>query len=452
MEIVYDVSSAVGDVNQTDNMVPIEMTNKTGTNLADLNEYCLLDIFSCDYLTPADLSSLADTCKRFKQIAERVFPKQFGIISEKYLIGRETSDSKSKYFRQKSIESILKNFGFRLSTFKLDETNEDVVSLIAKYCSKVHLTRLEIHGMKSIEGVRLQLQSIFNRLLKLSVNNCDFRGTSPDITCDALIELRITESTGCGPILTKTFPNLERFIYRYDSMWSKISDDNTSIIVAFIENHRHLKTLQLIGSSIYCNSELVDAIGNSGQELEVLTLQSLMRPKISFDVPNLLSLPKLWRLDLDINFENYNQIIALLQASPVLREVKLYFEVEIPVQVFDSLAQQQHLRELILYYYSFDRIDWSMLTQLRKLVLFTLVSKFGPVDLLKIVRQLTNLEELRVDDYKGSDAFLLSERDFDRIVRIVERRSNVLTLKCRHEFKLSENCEKNRKVKLLKIN
>ncbi|XP_037037798.1 uncharacterized protein LOC119075459 [Bradysia coprophila] len=427
---------------EADAITPIEMTNTTGTKLNDLNEYCLLEIFSCTSLTPIDLCSLAETCKRFQQITQRVCAKDFDISrSSDRLRVRCTFKSMeySKSYREHNVERILANFGHCLSTLSIGEGNQFVVNLVGKYCGDVTLKRLEIRRMTYVEGLRLQLKSLFQRLLALSIIDCHLLAASSYFNCDSLIELEIVDSTGCIAILNNDFPNLKRFTLRYHTMWpGRDGYYVTGVVSRFIGRHK-LRVLHLDSMSVCLSEDLLDLILNS-EELEELTLQSLKRER-SLDVLNQKNLSSFRKLNVDITFDNYNHISALLQASTSLETIEITFVNTIPIRVFDVLSQQQHLRELTLNYYSFERIQWSILAQIRKLTLFTPRNAFG-ADLINIVSQLTNLEEFEFEDYWDRDEFVLAEGDFDRIVKIVERRPNVLTLKCRHRFTLSENCDR----------
>lgn len=47
-----------------------------------MNDDCLLEIFSIKSLTPLDLCAIAETCKRFQQITQRVFPTKLKLASD----------------------------------------------------------------------------------------------------------------------------------------------------------------------------------------------------------------------------------------------------------------------------------------------------------------------------------------------------------------------------------
>lgn len=57
----------------------LNTSDSDGTNLQYLADICIEKIFSMDSLTLIDLCSLAETCTRFRQVTERVFPKKLRI-------------------------------------------------------------------------------------------------------------------------------------------------------------------------------------------------------------------------------------------------------------------------------------------------------------------------------------------------------------------------------------
>lgn len=426
----------------------IEMSNTAGMHVQDLNEHCLLTIFSNDALSAMDLCSLAETCKRFKRLTQRAFPKEFGIArtgysDDIYFFG---SNKRSKFYNEKDVERILRHFGFRLSTLSINESNQTVVDLVAKHCGNVTLKRLEIHGMKGTE--QLQLKSISQRVLGLSFMGCDFFVTPSHICFDTLIELELINSIGCTAILEKYFPNLQRFIFRC-YLRSTDNSDNSSPMTAFIGRHKCLRLLTLSGSEKYYNSELIDTICQI-EDLEELTLRWVKKP---FHIFHRMSLPKLKQLDVNISFDNYNQVIALLQASPSLERLILSCLDDVSPHVFEVLSQMQNLSELTLAFYPFEHIPWKMLTKLKKLSLFAHVRANGASEnFLNLIRELENLEELEF--YATGDGFVLSESDFAEVVRMVEPRPNVLTLKCDYidnfdDMNMSKNCDE--KVKLINL-
>lgn len=107
--------------------LPIELTNTTGTYLQDINEDCLIEIFSLKSLSLMDLCSIAESCSRFQLISQRLFPKNlrvygkghglYDVASSEYLNNNDLSSQ--------AIERILKNFGSFLSEISITSYCEE---------------------------------------------------------------------------------------------------------------------------------------------------------------------------------------------------------------------------------------------------------------------------------------------------------------------------------------
>lgn len=432
--------------------MPVELTNKTGTYLQDLNDYCLLEIFSSDLITPKELCSLAETCKRFKQLTQRVFPKKFGIECcrvDKYKFQLTTKDYDWGYFTVRGVERILKNFGQHLSTLTLRDM--DVAKLAAKYCGDVTLRRLQIYKLESIEGLAVCLNTIFQRLPALTVDCCDFRKdvTSNDLNCDSLIELEILYTLGCDAVLKHTFPNLERLTL---NGYATFGTDYINILFDFVRRHRQLKAIKLAG---LCDEGLCDrvpllsVINNCCKELEELTLECFLNWETSTIVSTMENFAKLKMLDVEFACcSKYSHIVPLLnQGLQSLETIKIMSAFKMSRHFFDALSQQPNLRELYLTYCPIKNVPWTKLTRLRKVYLHEL-SEFNTTDLLNIVRDLINLKILEC----YVDHVVLNEEVYLDIVKIVQPREHVLTLKCYCNFNPSEKCDESQKVKTIKLN
>ncbi|XP_037051417.1 uncharacterized protein LOC119085211 [Bradysia coprophila] len=434
--------------------LPIELTNTTGTYLHHMNEDCLLQIFSSDSLTPTDLCSLAETCTRFQQITQRVFPKGFSIERNHYCCDHSYMDEDRCQYRFKSgtqsicyenaedVERILKNFGPHLSTL-LISCDETVANLVAKYCDDISLNDLRIEDIRSIECLSVKLKPIFQRLLTLVIVGCHLviDATTLELNCDSLIELIIVSSTGCGAILSNTFPNLDRFTFRHSDVYS--ANESSDLLSAFIGRHRRLRALKVSVAS--CTSDLLHTIGKSCNELENLNFKGWNYNGFSY-FSDFSGLAKLKKLTVTFSSLEYSLNIALLQAPKLLETVKVCCMCEGQVQVFDILSKMGNLRALHLNCCRFDQsaIPWKMLKQLRKLS-FADCSNFYHTELFNVLRELPNLEELKFY------YFVLKAAEFAKIVKMLEGRSNVLTLRCMFDISCLKYCTENRNVKLINL-
>ncbi|XP_037043928.1 uncharacterized protein LOC119079930 [Bradysia coprophila] len=441
-------------------IMPIQLTNTTVTYLDHLNEYCLLEIFSCKSLTLMDLCSIAETCTRFKQITQRVCPKEFAIKwwlpPKKWRNLPQKYEFKSKNYQHlytlQEIERIVKNFGAHLSELKIHD-QLDVVRWVAEHCGNSTLKCLKFE----IDGVCIHMNWIFHwlpSLGRLTLKDCELLKdvSSPDLNFDSLIELKIDSSSGCVTLLKHTFPNLERFTWSRSYMYTSDSNNNCDVLYKFIRRHGNLKGIAVSDYSV-SSIGLFHVIDSSCKELVELSIGYLMSSKLWFDFTTLGIVAKLKTLDLNLGFEKYCPYMQLLQALQSVQTIKIWCisNAVVSRQIFDILSKLRNLRELYLSSCVLNWIPWEILTQLRKVCLPYFVDRDN---LLNIIRHLINLEEIECQfDWSESEiVYYLSEEYFLEIVKIVEQRKHVLTIKSRCNFVFDKNCDKNRKVKLIKLN
>lgn len=402
--------------------LPIELTNAEGTLLQHMNEYCLLEIFSHS-LDPMDLCSLAETCARFKKITQLVFPKEFSISSgtgstrhrRTYLL---KSENDSSFFVDvEDLERFLKNFGSHFTRLTMRD-DQPIVRSLFKYYNSISISHLTIERSTSLKGFKAKMKSVFKQLQTLVIDNCklDIDSSTFESKCDSLIELTILKSTGCDAILRNTFPNLKRFTFH--------DDHRNDTLSMFIGRHKRLRSLNLFVAS--CNSDLVQRICQNSKKLA-----------------------KLKTLSVSVTFfgsTGKRLLISLLhQASHLLDKVKIHYMHDNQVEAFHALAKMENLREL--HFYDSKLIiglRWTMLTQLRKLVMH-FGSNFNVI--LDVIRDLPEIEDIQFENH----VFMLKEEQLLEIFRIVEGRANVLTLRCDFDKKCLEYCGEGQIIKLEKI-
>lgn len=418
-------------------VTPIELTNLIGTHLNHLNEHCLLEIFSDPALTLIDLCSLANTCKRFKQIIQRVFPRKFSIrlnyrgcnfISKRYSQnGMEITD----------VERVLQNFGARLTTISIYRWDKSFVNLIAKYCDKITLKRLAIHMDYQYQEVLVHCWDLLWPIDRLVILNIYLK-------VDAWLRLAVSRHT---------FPNLEQFFFHRPESEHQIQSRDTiesELFLKFIERHKGLKMLTLRMNIMYCHNKFVETIVSSCSKLVELTLRGLhILP--DEDGFNLESMPKLKTLT--FSSKHHELHIALLQASTSIETVKIPDVRCASVGTYDALSQVQTLRELHLSRGNFMDVPWTKLTHLKKLYLRESAINFDGNHLANIIRELTNLERIEFDNNHSTVlSFELRANEFDEIVKLVDQqqRKHVLTVVCQFNFNHLEHCDINGKVRLEK--
>lgn len=401
----------------------------TATSLYQLNDDCLLEIFSSNCLSTLDLCSLAETCTRFKRLTQGAFPREFKVIVGSecgYNNTREYKFQSKNYSSSSSVNDvvrILTNFGSHLSALTMHGNDSTVTDVVSKYCDDGSLKRMEIFDMGIIEDVSVKFKKIFYHLEALSFNGAHkdhegLRGTNIPLNCDSLLELEIMCVNGCSAILSNTFPNLERFCFQQYHI------GETDIVLEFIGRHKSLRALEWhTGFSIIFRNNFARAINNCCKELQKLTLKSFQRNNI-INLSELRGLTKLTMLDVEILHENH-QLSELLPALKSLEILKMS-NMMVEADVMDSLTELKHMRELNLVGCTCRYNLWPVLP-LTKLRLID--HTFFKSEFFELIPQLPNLEELEI--YSWETDFVMSERLYAKIGEIVNQRPNELKLKCR---------------------
>lgn len=409
----------------------ITKKNTTGTYLQQLNDDCLLEIFSARSLTTMDLCALGETCTRFQQITGRLFKKQFCIKVcnsgdyefklRKYSCGNRAHDA----------ERIFKNFGSMLSAITISTLSSAAVgrlyfalNLVSTYCG-VTLECLTIDGMTIPVDLTVKLKPIFKQLQMLELRDVSILSDKTLLAeFDSLIELRLINVRNDSALLENIFPQLKRFTLKQLTYFSDYADIDLS---TFISRHTNLKTLDIAADLHDCI--ILQVIGNSCTELEELSVK-LGSPILASCLLPLQALKQLKNLKLfGAQCENLEFIPALTKLH------ELHLHVRIPLDFYKELAS---------------------LTELPKLHIYCVVGADG-LDVVDIITQLINLEELAIcrapSANRSSKGFVLDEKMFSKIVNVVKRRPNVLTLKCKFNFSNHlENFDEYQMVRLIRLN
>lgn len=400
-------------------------TNATGTYLEHFNEYCLLKIFEEESLSWMDLCSVAECCKRFQRISQRVFPKdlsvrggngRYDVASRKYLHRKDRASQ--------SIERIFKNFGACLAEVSISpkyrhesqEPPNSLLHLVTEYICEDTLKSLKIRGLEIPAVLTVKLKTIFEQLLLLDLANVSVVDDDTTVFADlkSMIELRVEK---CDAIIRgKIFSKLERFTYRSDSPIDQP-------LTTFIRSHPNLTKLNL-STRVHDktdNTRILKVIVNSCKELKELSLD-IGRIKPS-SLRKLQSLKSLNILKLcGVKCDDFKFLSTMTE----LRELHLFVCRSLP----GESSQFAFLAQLTTLHIQGGRIS-------------------GGVDVVGMINELINLEELAVVGMWTT--FVLNEETFSKIVDVVKERKNVLTLRCDFNFVLNlKSCEENKKVKLLR--
>lgn len=374
-----------------------QMNDKTNLRITDLNEDCLIKIFSS--LALMNWCSLAETCRYFEQITQRNFPKVVTV-------------------------DTLQN-GLRIASMKYlpsgNQTLQGAKRILKKFGSIVE--SLTIEGFERPVILNVLLEPIFQGLQRLCLHNV-IVDVNQNIfaNLDSLIELNAWSVDNSIAILGSIFPKLERLrcgrIVQIENPFS-----------TFISCHPRLKILHLDMPS---SGMLWKVIADSCKELEELGLWSCRLPH---------HLAHALASEMTIHFQ-------AMQSLKSLKTLRLW---NISLGDFQFLLDLTELRELHLNHCRLPN-DFSQLelfTQLKTLDIvegFTAIS-FDVVD--DVVGRLITLQELSIAELNLRD-FVLDEETFSRIVGIVKERPHTLTLKCKFNFDLnSRSSYENQTVRLI---
>lgn len=407
---------------QTHNQTNYSSSESTGTRLTDLNDDCLLEIFSLHLLDLQDFCSLAETCKRFREIVSRNVPKdiEFERKSHGDRIITRFDKYGDKVYQSETISKVFKNFGSMLKEVSIDngcinnKSWEFLINLVAHHCED-DLKTLSIRNAELTHTTALQLRPIFKSLERLFLHRSRSVDDSAIFTgLDELVDLRIAWVANCEAILKNTFPKLEVFEYVKDGdnadvpTFLIIRPDNelcAQPLMDFIQRHPTLKELSIcFDCGEKTATKILEVIVNSCKDLE----------KLYFNGGEEMSVAPF-------------QPIYALKSLTSLEMGMVYFE------DFDFFSPLRELRELRFLFCNLpeDTNQFATLSQLTKLK----IQMFDNlIDIVGIIRCVTNLEEFTIG-HEHND-FGLDEETLSRIVAVVKGRSNQITLKCNYDVGL----------------
>lgn len=415
-------------------VLPIELTNVTGTHLLDLNDDCLYEVFSLKFNRLMDLCSVAECSTRLKQIANRIF----------------TASHKICHLNSLSLSTIhelrrlLLNFGPLVSELWMEppfllrnkwERPERVMDLVIRYCGKT-LESLILIDYEINSYLAVKLKPLFNRLEKLVIKDCNIDGDMQLFAnCKSMVELKLNNFTSTsdyvGMIFENTFPKLERFKYKED--YNDYDDYNLDV---FISRHKNLKTFSLKRFDEDSTS-LLAVIAENCKQLEKLQIRGDYDGpinKVEFEnaLKSLISLEQLKKLKINCSNENVTKFTQELNALKSLELLELW-NARADAEFIPALSQMKHLHVLRLHYCK-DLKNLNPLGDLEQLTQLSIrlqgESENIDFNTVQIIKRLTNLKTLIIEWNK----FKFDKRMYLRIVDIVRERQGIpqtcLEIKC----------------------
>lgn len=362
----------------------------TGTRLNELNDDCLLQIFGPHRMSLMDLCALAETCKRFRDITRRVFPKKltFRVRDSADCIVIKGGPYPFEFYRsEEGVIRIFEHFGSSLTALSIifGYENNLLVDLVAQHCDSLKSLSISYRENPILHVIKLQ--PIFKQL---QVLHLDWVSMTDDPMAfsglDSLEDLRVWHVDNFSSILQNTFPKLERFGFASRCFFSENSLDDQSLqpLFDFIPRHKNVKMLELYSTirRETCTAAILQAVGDNWKELEELMIHYGYKTT-------------------DVCFPLLSQLPADPTSLPQLRRII--------IRLNDG--------------------DW--------------------VDAVGIIKRRTNLDELNIFSF-SENQFILSESTFEEIVDVTKGRANQLTLKCKIDFD-AKKWESNQSVRLAAV-
>lgn len=191
-----------------------------------LNDYCLFDIFTIKSIDLLDLCSIGETCTRFREISQRIAPREFHFnIRKDSTYNLESGKNENQTYGPTDIKRIFKNFGPILRAVSITFSKyyerfpgcrrefNDLINLVIEHCSSDNLLSLKIEYQRISRYYLVEMMPIFERLQILNLKDVRMIGASTAQFAGllSLVELYVYNVNDCGAILQNIFPKLERF-------------------------------------------------------------------------------------------------------------------------------------------------------------------------------------------------------------------------------------------------
>lgn len=374
--------------------------NDQKTEFLNLNDDCIQKILSMKCLTAMDLCSVAETCRRLKDIATREFRREHKECDIRSL-------SKSDI---NAAQRILKHFGSEIRQLKIltarysVEWPREILTSVTEHCTN-NLQSLHLSGFGIPQDFTAKLKSLFKNLQKLTMEECAFAGASEEsfADCGSLVELRIRGCRDVIPfILVNTFTKLQQFECN--------EREGSDSLESFISRHMNLQSLQI---SCALGSSVLRRIAEC-KRLETLGCWISKDANATLD---LSSFGHLRELTIDCSRRNVSVIAPGLKQLKCLEQLK-FFRAEIDSGFVRTLSQLERLRVLKLWHctglHSLNRIDY--LSQLKELDIIS--SEPIDLDIVLVVHRLNQLNFLTV----SVPGFRMELKLYLRVVKVLGHR------------------------------
>lgn len=396
---------------------------KQSTNLWDLNDDCLFEIFDPKNMSITDLISVTQSCSRFNAIGKQIFERKHKICNFRSMSVKGTAEARR----------VFQTFGYLMVELKIDSNSTDVMDAIIEYCTSLQSLSLEYYTIPdnqiNISGMGL----LFQKLKKLDIRNVDFdfasyydgvitpKGNLMDIfiNCDSLVDLKVLHCYEFDEnLFSRTFPKLQHF---------ECSGDNVDI-GSFVLRHKNLKSFSLDSDEGYNHIPVLNT-------LAICKYLERLNFRFQFEaVDNDTSLKSLERFqylrELKIFYvgDNMSKLIEELPKLSSTLEILKLVQARGHPKLMSAVSKLKKLRVFKLHDVG-ELNDSDLIGELKQLthVSFKVV-KAKRFDLIQIVSRLENLTKFTYYNFK------ISSQTYLRLVDIVggrlETKNRFLNIRC----------------------
>lgn len=373
------------------------------TNFMDLNDDCILEILSMKCLNVMDLCAVAETCHRLKEIAGRVFRREYKRCSLKELAGYEV----------KLAKRILMNFGslisdLKLGTIPLQSMWTGVLDYFVRFCDNNTLKTLSLGNCIIPMRCANKFRTILSKVEDLTLVDSTFESGTIFFDSESLIRLKIgANEEVIAPIMETTYPNLQHFNFDYEY--------GETDLESFITRHPGLKTLKIWN---YGNeSSLLQVITDNCKQLEKLSFH-LVKDDEEYTFFDVSRLGHIKKLNINCPIRDVTKMEPRLNNFNVLESLRLE-DIEIESQFVRILPLMKNLKVLRLEecygLHNLNEIgDMHQLTDLEIIV----PEESYNLDIVVLVKRLINLKNLKV----WMESFSIDSTTYLRVVDVVRRR------------------------------
>lgn len=388
--------------------------------LMDVNSDCLLKML--EYMGPYDLSNLAETNKRFYDLAQYQFWRKYRTFNCTLLLEDDGLVNLEKF------ERVLRIFGHHIVSLTVSmflfveeaDTSLNLLLLISRYCG-ANMNFLSLDGfilteMLAGDAFSARLKDMFNRIEHLVFMNGWIDWTSDSMK--KLKTLKLMEVDSHWNFLSLKLPAIKEFQlmfmdYIESEILSEFLEINTSI--------RYLSIVQCFGIS----SSMYKTIGKMNlKELEFQQYGVVSEELFQRDLNYISSLKKLKTLKINCMKHSVSSFLAKL----VRNDVDLvHLELSNGLFDTDTFENINKLKKLKILKFN-EMIDitnsfiMGMAKQLHSLTEFHIKS-YGYITrsaIRTLVRDLHQLECLKVD----TPYFELDLDTYNEMLSVIQKRTN----------------------------